>query len=392
MITSRFLSQPKSAITAALLLVSLQSVACEIKLGVVGPISGAAAQWGQAIKGAAEFVAAEANDAGGLPVGNEKCTISVIAVDSKYTAEGAAAAGNNLVSQGVRFVIGPIGAPEVTGMKPIANRNGLLMMSNSFAKNAIGPQWPLTFHLGPGPSAWADPIVKVAKATFNLKSVLLIAPNDQTGTDVASVNAEVYENNGIKAQQEYYQRGTTNFAPIVTRIMMVNPDAVDTASSPPSDAGILIRQLRQAGFGGTIGRLGGPGTEEITRAAGGIEALNNFYWYEPVILDDNTRKLAARYKELLKVDAPENNFFYQYTATARLVVKAISKAGTADDTKKVAQALRELPIEDPNMGKGIWTGQKFFGINQEVSLPFGIGLIVNGKVQPFQRVEVAADL
>lgn len=389
--TLRFFSHPKSGVATALLLISLQSVACDIKLGVVGPISGAAAQWGQAIKGAADFVAAEANDTGGLSIDGDKCKVSVVAVDSKYTAEGAAAAGNNLVSQGVHYVIGPIGAPEVTGMKPIANRNGLLMMSNSFAKNAIGPQWPLTFHLGPGPSAWADPIVKVAKAKFNIKSVLLIAPNDQTGTDVASVNAEVYENNGIKAQQEYYQRGTTNFAPIVTRIMMANVDAVDTASSPPADAGTLIRQLRQAGFNGTIGRLGGPGTEEITRAAGGIEALKNFYWYEPVVMDDNTRQLATRYKELMKADAPENNFFYLYTATARLVVKAIAKAGT-DDTKKVAQALRELPIEDVNLGKGIWTGEKFFGINQEVSFPFGIGLIVDGKAQPFQRVEVATDL
>ena len=390
--TLKFFSHPKNGFAVALFVISLQSQACEIKLGAVGPISGAAAQWGQAIKGAVEFVAAEANEAGGLAIGDDKCHVSVVTVDSKYSAEGAAAAGNNLVSQGVHFVIGPIGAPEVTGMKPIANRNGLLMMSNSFAKNAIGPQWPLTFHLGPGPSAWADPIVKVAKAKFSLTSVLLIAPNDQTGTDVASVNADVYEKNGIKAQLEYYQRGTTNFAPIVTRIMMANVDSVDTASTPPADAGILIRQLRQAGFNGAIGRLGGPGTEEIIRAAGGIETLKNFYWYEPVVMDDKTRQLATRYKELMKTDAPENNFFYLYTATARLVVKAISKAGTMDDTKKVAQALRELPIDDVNLGKGIWTGQAFFGINQEVSFPFGIGLIIDGKTQPFERVEVATGL
>lgn len=385
-----FPSRPLAA--TALLFTCFSSFACEVKLGTVGPLSGPAAQWGQAIKGAADFVAAEANADGGLEVGGSKCQVSVVAVDSKYTAEGAAAAGNNLVSQGVRFMIGPIGSPEVTGMKPIATRNGLLMMSNSFAKDAIGPQWPMVFHLGPGPGTWADPIVKVAKTTFNISTVLLIAPNDQAGTDVASVDAQVYEKNGIKAQQEYYQRGTTNFAPIVTRIMIAKPDAVDTASTPPGDAGTLIRQLRQAGFTGAVGRLGGPGTEEIVRAAGGLEALGDFYWYEPVVIDEKVREVATRYKALLKADAPENNFFYQYTATARLVLKAITKAGTAEDTKKVAQALRELPVEDPNLGKGLWTGQDVFKINQEVSFPFGVGLIVKGKRQPVQRIEVAAGL
>lgn len=368
------------------------AAACEVKLGAVGPLSGPAAQWGQAIKGAAEFVAAEANKAGGLQVGKEKCTVSVLAIDSKYTAEGSAAAANNLVSQGVKFVIGPIGSPEVTGMKPIATRNGLLMLSNSYAKNAIGPQWPTVFHLGPGPSAWAGPIIKVAKAKFDLKSVLLIAPNDQAGTDVASVDAQEYEKNGIKAQQEYYQRGTTNFAPVVTRIMMAKPDAVDTASTPPGDAGILIKQLRQAGFSGPIGRLGGPGTEEIVRTAGGMNVVGDFYWYEPVFIDEKVRELGVQYKALLKAEPPENNFFYQFSAGARMVLKAISQAGTAEDTAKVAAAMRTLPVDDVNLGKGLWIGKEFFGINQELSLPFGIGLILKGKMQPVQRVQAATGL
>ncbi|MDR5784625.1 ABC transporter substrate-binding protein [Caballeronia sp. LZ065] len=363
--------------------------ACEVKIGAVGPLSGPAAQWGQAIKGAADFVAAEANEAGGLQVGNEKCKVTVLAVDGKYSAEGAAAAGNNLVSEGVKFVLGPIGSPEVTGIKPIAARNNLLMMSDSFAKNAIGPQWPTVFHLGPGPSAWADPIIKVAKAKFNLTSVLMIGPNDQAGTDVADVAGKVYEKNGIKVGLEYYQRGTTNFAPVVTRILRAKPDAVDVASCPPGDAGTVIKQLRQAGFTGAIGRLGGPGTDEIMRATGGPEVIGDFYWYEPIFIDDKIREMGTRYKTLLKADPPSNNFFYQFSAGARMVLKAITAAGTATDTAKVAAALRAMPVDDPNLGKGLWIGQEFFGINQELSLPYGVGLIVKGKVQPVQRMAAA---
>ena len=108
--------------------------------------------------------------------------VNVVAIDSKYTAEGAAAAANTLAGQGVKFIIGPIGSPELTGVKPIAKRNSMLVMGNGYAKDALSPQLPLVFHMGPGPSGWADPIIKIAKQKFGMKSVVLIAPNDQGGT------------------------------------------------------------------------------------------------------------------------------------------------------------------------------------------------------------------
>jgi branched-chain amino acid transport system substrate-binding protein len=222
-----------------------------------------------------------------------------------------------------------------------------------------------------------------------MKKVVLIAPNDQGGTDIASVDAIAYKKNGIEAIEEYYQRGTTNFAPIITRALNATPDAVDTASSPPGDAGIIVKQLRQAGFEGPIGRLGGPGTDEIARVAGGLEVLKNFYWYEPVYIDDKVLAMAESYKKLMNANRPENNLFFQWVSATRMVTRAVSKAGTVDDTKKVAEALRSLPVEDENMGKGLWIGQEFFGINQELSFPFGIGLILDGKMQPVLRHEAA---
>lgn len=360
----------------------------ELTLGVVGVLSGPAAQWGLALRGAVEFVAAEANRDGLIKIGGAPCKVNVVAIDSKYTAEGAAAAANALAGQGVKFILGPIGSPELTGVKPIAKRNSMLVMGNGYAKDALSPQLPLVFHVGPGPSGWADPIIKIAKQKFGIKSVVLVAPNDQGGTDIASVDADAYKKNGIAATEEYYQRGTTNFGPIVTRVMNAKPEAVDLASSPPGDAGILVKQLRQAGFEGPIGRLGGPGYGEISRVAGGDDVLKDFYWYEPVVIDEKTLQIAEDYKKLMGSERPENNLFFQWVSGARMVVKAIAKAGTTD-TAKVAEALRALPVSDPNLGAGHWIGQEFFGINQELSFPFGVGLVTNGKRQPTMRVEAA---
>ena len=386
---SMFASVTAATATIAMAYATPAAAECELKLGVIGVLSGPAAQWGIALRGAVEFVAAEANKAGTIKVNGETCRTTTVAIDSKYTAEGAAAAANNMAGQGIKFIIGPIGSPELTGLKPIAVRNSMLVMGNGYAKNAIGPQWPLVFHMGPGPSGWADSIIKVAKEKFGMKTVVIVAPNDQGGTDIASVDAAAYKKNGVDATEEYYQRGTTNFAPIITRIMSAKPDAVDVASSPPGDAGTIIKQLRQAGFEGPIGRLGGPGYSEIARIAGGNEVLKDFYWYEPVFIDDKVQAIAEDYKALMKEERPENDLFFQWVSATRMVVKAIAQAGTVTDTQKVAEALRKLPVEDPNMGTGHWIGKEFFGINQELSFPFGIGLVVKGKLQPTLRVDAA---
>lgn len=362
--------------------------ACELKVGAVGPMSGPAAQWGLGMQGAMVLAAAEANKEGGLKVGDQTCKVTVATYDAKYTADGAAAGANAFASQDIKFIFGPVGSPEMTGIKPVAARNGQLVFGDSFAKDAIGPKWPTVFHVGPGPSGWAAQVVDVAVKNFPIKSVALIAPNDQGGTDIASVDADVYKAHGIAAKEEYYQRGTTNFAPIITRMLAEHPDAVDTASSPPGDAGVIVKQLRQAGFTGPIGRLGGPGTEEIIRVAGGIDVLKDFYYYEVVPLQDpKVMAIRDEYKTLVGSDPPENTNLMNWTPAARMLLKAIAKAGTITDTKKVAEALATLPPEDANLGKGIWTGQKFFGINHELFFPFGVGLIKDGKDLGVQRAD-----
>jgi branched-chain amino acid transport system substrate-binding protein len=356
--------------------------ACELKIGSPAVLSGPAAQWGIALRDAVAFVAKETMEEKRLVIDGTECTVSVVAIDSKYTAEGAASAANAFAADGIKVIVGPVGSPEVTGMKPVAKRNHMVAMVDSFAKNAIGPQWPNMFHIGPGPSGWAGPIIDAGLERFKFSTVAIVAPNDQGGTDIASVNAQIFSEKGVKPTEEYYQRGTTNFAPIVTRMLSSNPGAVDLASSPAGDAGIIVKQLRQAGFEGPIFRLGGPGFEEIARVAGGIDVLKDFLWYEPVYMDDNLHALEQKYAKLMGKPRPENADFFRWTFAARMMIKAVAAAGTVDDADKIAEVMRKLPVEDENIGKGYWIGQKFFGINQEMSYPFAIGVVQDGKVQP----------
>jgi branched-chain amino acid transport system substrate-binding protein len=177
----------------------------------------------------------------------------------------------------------------------------------------------------------------------------------------------------------------------VTRILAAKPDVVDTASSPPGDAGVIVKQLRLAGFTGAIGRLGGPGTDEIIRVAGGIDVLKDFFWFETVPTDDpKVREIDAEYKKLLGKDPVGGTAVWADLPAARMTLKAVSIAGT-DDAKAVAAALRTLPVDDPNIGKGYWTGKKQYGIAQELNFPFGVGIIKDGKNLGVARQEVTPE-
>ncbi len=365
---------------------------CEIKVGALGPMSGGAAQWGLAMAGAAELAAAEVNAAGGIEIGGKKCKVVVVPYDSKYTADGAAAGANAFASQDIHVIVGPVGSPEATGIKPVAARNQQLAWNAAYAKNALEPKFPLMFHIAPAPAVWADPMIKQVLKTFPMKSVALVAPNDQAGTDIVAVDAEKYRANGIQTTEEYYQRGTTNFAPIVTRLLAAKPDVIDTASSPPGDAGVIVKQLRLAGFTGPIGRLGGPGTEEIIRVAGGIDVLKDFFWYETVATGDpKVQEIDALYRKFLGKEPVGGTALWGNLPAARMTMKAIAAAGTAEDAVKIAEAMRKLPVEDPNMGKGYWTGGKQYGIAQELHFPFGVGIIKDGKNLGVTRMEAHPD-
>ncbi len=96
---------------------------CELKIGTLGPLTGPAADFGLSMEATAKFVAAEANDKGGVEVDGKKCKVKISSYDTGYTSAGAAAGANDFASKGIKFVIGPLGATELTGMKPVAARN-----------------------------------------------------------------------------------------------------------------------------------------------------------------------------------------------------------------------------------------------------------------------------
>jgi len=368
---------------------------CQIKIGTAGPLTGGSAAWGLAVKAGAEFVAALANEAGGVQMGDQKCTVKVVSFDSQYTAAGGAAASNYFASEDVHVVIGPVGAPEVTGFKPVAKRNSQLSFNTTYAKDAIGPDYPLVFHQLQAPPTWGPILIKRALDRFKLKSVVLIGPNDQGGTDATRALAKMYADAGATAQEEYYQRGTTNFAAIATRIMNANPDGIEVSTVPPGDQAVLLKQLIEAGYGGVFGSLGGGGEKPIldgSNQGADLKSLKGAYWLSVVAIENpNMPQLRSDFERVMKASVPINGNFYTTVISTEQVFRAMSAAGTDKDAEKVADALRKLTPESRYFGKGGWRGKAMYGINQELAFPVGFGVYESGTRVGVESVAIPSE-
>lgn len=367
---------------------------CTVKMGAANPYSGPASAWGLARKSGAELVIGLTNEAGGLQMGNRKCKVVLLAYDSLMTPAGGAAAANYFASESVGASIGPTGSPEHTAFKTAVTTKRLKIMHSTpaFANDALGPDFPLVFHDVQNAYAWGEPLAKEGLKRFKFTHVVNIGPNDQAGTDMSKASGSVYRKLGLRVSEEYYQRGTTNFAPLVQRIMNLGADAVEIAPLPPGDLMTMTRQLLAAGFKGVFASLGGAGPSALIQGAGGEQNIKAYFWIEFVPLDDaGPVRMRAEFQRLSKKPAPDNALFYTAAIMTEQILRAISAAGTDSDGEKIAAELRKLTPNSTFLGAGGWRGKSQFGINQELTFAAGMGLIVDGKRLPVQRVDIPAE-
>ena len=62
------------------------------------------------------------------------------------------------------------------------------------------------------------------------------------------------------------------------------------------------------------------------------------------------------------------------------------------NNEKIADTLRKSTPESRYMGKAGWRGKSLYGgVNQELTFPVGLGLVVDGKKLPVKTVEIPAE-
>jgi branched-chain amino acid transport system substrate-binding protein len=123
-----------------------------------------------------------------------------------------------------------------------------------------------------------------------------------------------------------------------------------------------------------------------------VEKVKACYWLETSPVDHpGIIKLKTDYQRVMKAPPPENPLFPVFALAAEVALRGVSLAGTDQDADKIAEALRKMTAESRYMGKAGWRGKTIYGMNQELSFPVGMGMIVDGKRLPGKTIEIPAE-
>lgn len=359
-----------------------------IVFGVSVPLSGAAASWGIGTDWAAQQAAKHINEKGGIKVGGKTYKVEVRSVDNKYTAGDAMKTVETLIGRdGVRIITQSVGTAPAKAIQALTEREGILMFTSAWGRSVKGPKFPMTFTIINTPDEVLAPIYATVKERHpEAKTVLLLNPNDASGQDTAKDSKKYWEAAGIKVIDSlFFERSTTEFQPVATKIGTQKPDIVDLGGTPPANAGTVLKELEVQGWKGIKVIGAGTGSDVLVRTGGA--AANGTYMglaadFDGPTATDVQRQLNAEAKKVLKESL---NVIHMGGYDGVMVAKAGLEAADSLDTKKIAEVLPKTII-DTSYGKSAFGSKDVYGTPQQLLIPIVVTQIQDGKTVEVVRI------
>jgi branched-chain amino acid transport system substrate-binding protein len=355
----------------------------ELRFGILTALSGPASVWGIANSRAMSLNAEKINELGGVKVKGETYKWKVFIYDQKYIpAEAVKALNKAIYSDKVNFVSVMGGSPLLACI-PLLKQNNILSLNDAAGGKVVtNPDNPLVFRHNPGIEASYAVGLKYMKEKQGVKTIASLNPDDETGR--SNAEAIKYVNKAGKLNlnimpSEFFERGSKDFTPTLTKIIAKNPDLIETGMTDPTSQALVLKQARELGYKGKMYLIWGPDQEQVLKIAGPLAegAFLGVAIREPRTAE--AKDLQQRF--LKKYPAKEwNANYYTHSALFACLSKAIENAQSLDPAA-VAKAVENLKWEGA-LGTHSWGGTELFGIKRQMLMPVTLQTIEKGKVIP----------
>jgi branched-chain amino acid transport system substrate-binding protein len=289
-----------------------------VKIGHVGPTSGAIAHLGKDNENGARMAIDDLN-AKGVMIGGKKAKFELLAEDDAGDPKQGTAVANKLVDSKVNGVIGHLNSGTTIPASKIYSDADIPQISPSATNPKYTRQgFKTTFRVVADDVHLGGTLGRYAVKELKGKSIVTIDDRTAYGQGVAEEFAKAVVASGGKIQDTQFTTNTaTDFTAILTSIKTKNPDIVFYGGMD-AQAGPMIRQMKQLGINAKF--MGGDGicSGELPKLAGGAMADGQVICAEAGGVD----------KEKFGIDvqiyAP-----YVYDAV-NVMVAAMVKAGSSD--------------------------------------------------------------
>lgn len=308
-----------------------------VKIGHVGPISGAIAHLGKDNENGAKMAIDELN-AKGTMIGGKKVKFELLAEDDGADPKQGTAVAQKLVDAKVNGVIGHLNSGTTIPASKIYFEAGIPQISPSATNPKYTQQgFKTAFRVVANDGQLGGTLGRYAVQINKAKKVAVIDDRTAYGQGVAEefIKGAKGKAAGVEiVAQEFTNDKATDFNAILTKIKAKNPDVVFFGGMD-AVAGPMLRQMKQLGINAKF--MGGDGicSEALATLAGDAMADGQVVCAEAGGVEDAQKKgmedFRAAYKKKFGIDvqiyAP-----YVYDAVMTMV-DAMQKAKSAEPAK-----------------------------------------------------------
>ena len=308
-----------------------------VKIGHVGPLSGAVAHIGKDNELGARMAINELN-AKGVTIGGKKVKFELIGEDDGADPKQATAAAQKLVDAKVNGVIGHMNSGTTIPASKIYHDAGIPQISPSATNPKYTQQgFKSAFRVVANDGQLGGTLGRYAVQINKAKKVAVIDDRTAYGQGVVEefVKGAKGKAAGVEVvAQEFTNDKATDFNAILTKIKSKNPDVVFFGGMD-AVAGPMLRQMKQLGINAKF--MGGDGicTTELAKLAGDGMADNQVVCAEAGGVEDSQKKGLEDFKAAFKQKFGQDVVIYApYTYDATMtMVDAMVKAGSAEPAK-----------------------------------------------------------
>jgi branched-chain amino acid transport system substrate-binding protein len=356
-----------------------------LTIGACMPITGPISLVGTAYVRGYECFFDKVNEQGGIAIGDKQYLIDFIAEDSKGTYEGARTAATKLVLEDeAKFIFGEILATGTQGIYEISAPNGALhVISWINVPNDpadVSPEKPLLVRLTPSPDDPQSPGFEYLKEAYpDVETIVICYPNIGYEPMIEECTPQAREYGMEIIGAEPFEWGTTDFAPIYTRILAHDPDAIMSMVS--GQAQYQLVAARELGFKGPFWSsaplapdvflmVAGPDTTDVICSGWDTNTPTD-------ALSDFMQRWQAKYAEPFVADS------VQAWDGAWTLVQGMEQAQSVDPEEVLAmlETMTQPGSLETCSGQAHMGGIEKFGVNRVLTEPIPLSHIIDGQVK-----------
>lgn len=320
----------------------------ELLIGVNDALTGGGAVYGLPQANAVKMAADEINAAGGIKAGATTYKLKVITSDDKANPTEATNSVRRLIDRdGVKYLLGFCCSGSTSAVASfIANEDAVMFVGNAAERTITAQGTPNVFRTRP-PADFTGAAAGTFVAQKGARNVAVIGALEVGfySQYVDAFEKELNKAGGKIITREAFGLRDRDMTPQLTKIRSLNPDAILVVGYV-EPAAFVYRQAVELGL--NVPRYGfTSGSEEQFLRVVSSAQIEGVWDLRPTeltveALGTQAQAYAANYrKQFGQSPTPSSPYAYDQVYVLK---NAIERAGSAKDAKKVAEAVRTLPI------------------------------------------------